>query len=79
MAISIRALYTGLYAVVSEAFVNDAKPGISIRKPAKPYEEVTEENYFFKLSAFQDRLLQFYEDNPDLFNPKSDATKCSRS
>jgi len=30
---------------------------------------VSEESYFFKLSAYQDKLLQFYEDNPDFITP----------
>lgn len=62
--------YTGLYAVVSESFVNDAKPGDLDPETGKPYEEVTEENYFFKLSAFTERLLEFYEANPDFIQPE---------
>ena len=62
--------YTGLYAVVSESFVNDAKPGDVDPETGKPYEEVTEENYFFKLSAFTDRLLEFYDANPDFIGPE---------
>ncbi len=62
--------YTGLYAVVSESFVNDAKPGDIDPETGKPYEEVTEENYFFKLSAFTDRLLEFYAANPDFIQPE---------
>jgi len=62
--------YTGLYAVVSEAFVNDAKPGDLDPETGKPYEELTEENYFFKLSAFTDRLLEFYDQNPDFILPE---------
>lgn len=61
--------YTGLYAVVSESFINDAKPGDIDPETGKPYEEVTEENYFFKLSAFTDRLLEFYDANPDFIGP----------
>ncbi len=64
-----KGTYTGLYAVVSESFVNDAKPGDVDPETGKPYEEVTEENYFFKLSEFTDRLLRFYEDNPDFITP----------
>ncbi len=64
-----RGTYTGLYAVVSEAFVNDAKPGDIDPETGKPYEEVTEENYFFKLSAFQDRLLDLYEQHPEFIQP----------
>ena len=62
--------YTGLYAVISESFVNDAKPGEVDPETGKPYEEVTEENYFFKLSAFTDKLLKFYDDNPDFIQPE---------
>ena len=64
-----KGTYTGLYAVVSEAFVNDAKPGDIDPETGKPYEEVTEENYFFKLSAFQDRLLELYEHHPEFIQP----------
>ena len=64
-----KGTYTGLYAVVSEAFVNDAKPGDIDPETGKPYEEVTEENYFFKLSAFQDRLLDLYEQHPEFVQP----------
>ena len=35
----------------------------------RPAEIVSEENYFFKLSAFQDRLLKLYEDQPDFIRP----------
>ncbi len=65
-----KGTYTGLYAVVSESFVNDAKPGDIDPETGKPYEEVTEENYFFKLSAFTERLLEFYEANPDFIQPE---------
>src|SRR5208283_582428 len=64
-----KGTYTGLYAVVSEAFVNDAKPGDIDPETGKPYEEVTEENYFFKLSAFQDRLLELYEQHTEFIQP----------
>ncbi|MDQ2775291.1 MAG: methionine--tRNA ligase [Acidobacteriota bacterium] len=65
-----KGTYTGLYAVVSEAFVNDAKPGDIDPETGKPYEEITEENYFFKLSEFTDRLLEFYDANPDFIRPE---------
>lgn len=65
-----KGTYTGLYAVVSESFVNDAKPGDIDPETGKPYEEVTEENYFFKLSAFTEPLLKFYEANPEFVQPE---------
>ena len=33
-------------------------------------EYVSEESYFFKLSSYQERLLQFYKDNPDFITPR---------
>lgn len=38
---------------------------------SKPMELMRERNYFFKLSAFQDKLLQFYEENPKFVQPES--------
>jgi methionyl-tRNA synthetase len=65
-----KGTYTGLYAVISESFVTDAKPGDIDPETGKPYEEVTEENYFFKLSAFTDRLLEFYDAHPEFIQPE---------
>jgi methionyl-tRNA synthetase len=63
--------YTGQYCVFDELYVNDAKPGDNCPDCGRPTETVTEENYFFKLSAFADRLLRHYEDNPDFIAPES--------
>ena len=49
--------YTGQYCVFDELYVNEAKPGDPCPDCGRPTETVTEENYFFKLSAFQDKLL----------------------
>jgi methionyl-tRNA synthetase len=65
-----KGTYTGLYAVVSESFVTDAKPGDIDPETGKPYEELTEENYFFKLSAFTGRLLEFYAAHPEFIQPE---------
>ena len=61
--------YTGQYCVSDELYVNDAKPGDNCPDCGRPTETVTEENYFFKLSAFAEKLLQHYEDNPDFIQP----------
>ena len=50
--------YTGQYCVFDELYVNDAKPGDPCPDCGRPTETVTEENYFFKLSAFTERLLE---------------------
>ncbi len=63
--------YTGEYCVFDELYVNDAKPGDKCPDCGRPTETVTEENYFFKLSAFADKLLKHYEDNPEFIQPES--------
>lgn len=66
-----KGTYTGQYCVFDELYVNDAKPGDPCPDCGRPTETVTEENYFFKLSAFTERLLKHYEDNPDFIAPAS--------
>lgn len=63
--------YTGYYSVVNEAFVADAKPGDVDPETGQPLELVTEENLFFKLSAFQDQLIAWHEKHPDFLQPEA--------
>lgn len=63
--------YTGQYCVYDELYVSDAKPGDPCPDCNRPTETVTEENYFFKLSAFQDRLLELYEQHPEFIQPET--------
>jgi methionyl-tRNA synthetase len=63
--------YTGQYCIYDNAFVADAKPGDNCPDCGRPLETVTEENYFFKLSAFQKPLLDFYKKNPDFIQPET--------
>jgi methionyl-tRNA synthetase len=63
--------YTGQYCVHDNAYVVDAGPGDPCPDCGRPTETVTEENYFFKLSEFQKRLLEFYEANPDFIQPET--------
>ena len=63
--------YTGQYCIYDNAFVNDAKPGDNCPDCGRPTETVTEENYFFKLSAFQKPLLDFYRKNPNFIQPET--------
>jgi len=63
--------YTGQYCVHDELYVNEAKPGDACPECHRPTETVTEENYFFKLSAFTDRLLALYETQPDFILPEA--------
>lgn len=63
--------YTGYYSVTSEAFVADAKEGDVDPDSGQPLELLTEENLFFKLSAFQDKLIELHESNPEFLQPES--------
>jgi methionyl-tRNA synthetase len=63
--------YTGQYCVFDELYVNEAKPGDPCPDCGRPTETVTEENYFFKLSAFTERLLDLYAKQPDFIQPES--------
>ena len=62
--------YTGQYCVFDEAYV-DGPPGTLCPDCGRLTETVSEENYFFKLSAFERKLLEFYEANPEFMGPES--------
>ncbi|HZL30911.1 MAG TPA: methionine--tRNA ligase [Pseudolabrys sp.] len=68
--------YAGWYSVRDEAYyaedethVNEYKVRLA-SKTGTPVEWVEEESYFFKLSAYQDKLLKLYADIPDFVLPK---------
>ncbi len=63
--------YTGQYCIFDNLYVNDAKPGDPCPECGRPTETVTEENYFFRLSAFQDKLLDLYKSQPDFILPET--------
>jgi len=66
-----KGTYSGQYCVFDELYVTDAKPGDPCPDCGRPTETVTEENYYFRLSAFQDRLLELYETQPDFILPET--------
>ncbi|MCE2517949.1 MAG: methionine--tRNA ligase [Alphaproteobacteria bacterium] len=63
--------YKGWYAVRDEAFYAESEITDGKAPTGAPVEWVEEPSYFFRLSAFQDRLLAFYDANPDFVAPKS--------
>ena len=63
--------YTGQYCTFDELYASEVSPGGPCPECGRPTETVTEENYFFRLSSFQDRLLAFYEEHPDFICPES--------
>ncbi|WP_420547166.1 methionine--tRNA ligase [Curvivirga sp.] len=68
--------YAGWYAIRDEAFYTetelvDGPDGKKIAPTGAEVEWVEEPSYFFKLSAWEDKLLELYESNPDFIAPKS--------
>lgn len=62
--------YTGQYCIFDEAYV-EGPPGTLCPDCGRLTETVSEENYFFKLSAFERRLLEYYDEHPDFIRPES--------
>ena len=66
--------YEGWYAIRDEAFYDEdeltSRPdGSKVAPSGAPVEWVREPSYFFRLAAWQDRLLAFYDANPDFIAP----------
>ena len=69
--------YKGWYSINDEAYFNDNE--ISTDKKTKKkvapsgheVQWVEEESYFFKLSKWQGKLLDYYQKNPDFIGPES--------
>src|ERR1700704_1806399 len=69
------AKYPGWYSVRDEAFfhaeeLTEGPDGSRLAPTDAPVEWVEEESYFFKLSAYQDRLLKLYREQPDFVTPE---------
>ena len=66
--------YAGWYSVRDEAYYGEEeledRDGRKFTvKTGTPVDWVEEESYFFRLSAYQDRLLKLYEDQPAFIGP----------
>src|SRR5271155_2032969 len=66
-----KGTYTGQYCVSDEAYIDGAKPGDPCPDCGRITETVHEENYYFKLSAFQDQLIKLYTDHPAFIRPET--------
>ncbi len=64
-----KSRYQGRYCVYDERYVSDGTDPANCDICGRPAELINEENYFFKLSAFQDRLLELYEQHPEFVQP----------
>ncbi|MCK4651167.1 methionine--tRNA ligase [Candidatus Babeliales bacterium] len=71
-----KSFYTGLYCIPCERYVTssesieDEKGKFLCPECKRALKEIDEESYFFRLSAYEDRLLKFYEENSDFIFPK---------
>jgi methionyl-tRNA synthetase len=61
--------YEGRYCIYDERYVSDSTEPANCDICGRPAELISEENYFFKLSAFQDRLLKLYDERPEFVRP----------
>ncbi len=65
-----KATYKGLYSVSDEAYVTELQAKeLQAQGLAHQLVELEEETYFFRLSAYQDRLLKHFEDHPEFVQP----------
>jgi methionyl-tRNA synthetase len=66
-----KATYKGLYSVSDEAYVTEMQAKeLQAQGLAHQLIELEEETYFFKLSAYQDRLLNYFEEHPEFVQPE---------
>ena len=68
--------YEGWYSVRDEAFYDDSElvdgeGGEKLSPQGTPVEWTKEETWFFRLSKYQEPLLELYRDNPDFIRPES--------
>jgi methionyl-tRNA synthetase len=69
-----KSTYAGWYSVRDEAYYGEDETelrpdGIRYGPQGTPVEWIEEESYFFRLSAYQERLLRLYEENPSFIGP----------
>ncbi len=68
-----KGVYRGLYCTGCEAFVNVSdltQDGLCPLHKSRP-KEIEENNYFFRLSKYQDKLLKYIEENPGFIEPET--------
>ena len=75
--------YEGWYSVRDEAFYDESEliageGGEKLSPQSTPVEWTTEETWFFRLSKYQDRLLDLYRDNPDFIRPEGRRNEVTR-
>src|SRR5690348_4904785 len=61
--------YEGRYCIYDNLYVSDTPEPANCQICGRPAELISEENYFFRLSAYQQKLLDFYAANPQWVQP----------
>ncbi|MGH9718222.1 MAG: methionine--tRNA ligase [Candidatus Acidiferrales bacterium] len=64
-----KAKYEGRYCIYDNLYVSDSTEPADCQICGRPAELISEENYFFRLSAYQDKLLALYRDRPEWVQP----------
>ena len=64
-----KAKYEGRYCIYDNLYVTDTPEPANCQICGRPAELISEENYFFKLSNYQDRLLDLYRTQPQFVQP----------
>ncbi|TCT02620.1 methionine--tRNA ligase [Aquabacter spiritensis] len=71
-----KSVYSGWYSVRDEAYYAESETvltgdGVRLGPQGTPVEWVEEESYFFRLGAYQQRLLDYYDANPGFIMPEA--------
>jgi methionyl-tRNA synthetase len=64
-----KAKYEGRYCIHDNLYVSDSPEPADCPTCGRPAELVSEENYFFRLSVFREKLLELYRDRPEFVQP----------
>jgi methionyl-tRNA synthetase len=61
--------YEGRYCIYDNLYVTDTPEPANCEVCGRPAELISEENYFFRLSDYADRLLKLYDEHPEFVQP----------
>ena len=64
-----KAKYEGRYFIYDNLYVSDTPEPANCPTCGRPAELISEENYFFRLSAYQEKLLELYKSQPQFVQP----------
>jgi methionyl-tRNA synthetase len=68
-AVIYKRQYQGRYCVSDERYISDGTDPVNCDICGRPAELISEENYFFRLSAFEEPLLDYYEKHQEFVQP----------